>query len=207
MPTATVLFSGGLDSTFLIWYLRRIGFNVNAAFMHKTPTNTHDDEVFLNSLRMVEKLTGRSIPVTHLQYTALTKKSGQEVGRHLMFAGAVVPALVNMKSTHLALGVYDDAEGFIDTRPEFIEAMNVLFRKSDVPVSMLTMHPFANKLEVLKTLKDLNLLEKFVTTTEWCYKRSRAIFHWPTGARGCGTCKSCKIMARALKDLCEGEVC
>lgn len=212
---ALLLFSGGLDSTYMLIKLLMQGYTVTPLIGIKISSQyrTYDQSLAHNALSLVKNLqipTGQVHIAREFNYAHYALPSGQEVGRHLLFISPIINAALETKSSVVGIGLYADKKltTFPDARTPFVNAMRQMFKESDVPLKVMTLSE-PNKATVLAKLNKLKYIESVLHTARWCFMRSEDYMRVPgtdVSLKGCGKCLSCKIMKDQYKIFWEKHV-
>ena len=210
--TTVIAFSGGLDSTSLLWYLKERGdFVIAVSFIYGSKHNLYERQAVDNIKEFVKQngipdihfisvdistvfehtksdllLSGGSIPEGH--YEAENMKSTVVPGRNLIFASILASIAESNGATSIALGVHaGDHAIYPDCRESFITSLNAtLLESTDNKVRVEA--PF------LKFHKDTIAqcgveLAAPLHLTRTCYKNQPI---------ACGKCGSCQERLEAF---------
>ena len=234
MKKAAVLFSGGLDSTFVCYKLLKMGYEVHPITFRKDapehmscePVTIKDINIAINAMSMLD-----SIRITSKQesgilrdiywehyYPRIDKDGHTEHFRNLQFIASAASVCQAKQINELYIGEYDNGPaGHMDASSAFLGHMR----------EVLTMNPFKVKLRTLKTLrinakwhlleqlhKD-NIICEFLSAVRWCYKRNDFEMDYlylgnnkKAVAYGCSLnlCKSCQVMHRQINIFLDGLI-
>lgn len=210
---AVVIFSGGLDSTVLLAYLRKQGFEVYALSVdygqrhrvelehaHRLTQLTFQVPHKVADLRAVgrELLAGSSqtsdsIEVPQGHYAEESMKLTVVPNRNMIMLSVAIGWAVSLKAEFVAYGAHGgDHTIYPDCRPEFVEAMQTAAGLADWhPVAVTA--PFLNmtKADIVKLGAELGAP---MHKTWSCYdpRTVRELTHGAiTGYAHCGECGTC----------------
>jgi len=198
-----VIFSGGLDSTILLWYLRtKTSFNVEAFSVNYGQRHVRELEQaklitqklkiphIVLELPQLRTILGGSaltseIPVPHGMYDADNMKTTVVPNRNAILINlAVGYALsINAMAVYTAVHAGDHAV-YPDCRPSFIHAMDLAIRQATENTVVLAA-PFSNmsKTDIVGVTRGYPEITDLVLPYTWsCYEG---------GALHCGKCGTC----------------
>jgi 7-cyano-7-deazaguanine synthase len=204
---AICLFSGGVDSTTLLYHLLRAGHSVKAvsfdygqkhrkelAYAHRTcaKLNIEHHVIDLTTIKPLLKgsaLTDETIAVPEGGYADETMGLTVVPNRNMIFMAIAGAFAVSEKADVLAIAVHaGDHSLYPDCRPEFIEAFeNSLGLGNYHQVKVYAPYLLKNKKEIVKEGRELGI--DLEADTWSCYVG---------GERPCGKCGTCLERQAAL---------
>jgi len=193
-----LIYSGGLDSTVLLYYLRRQGHDVYSLSVDYGQRHRKEIEAAsaicgelgvehrVADLRTVRPLLGGSaltddLPVPEGRYDDVRMKQTVVPNRNMILLSLAIAWAVSLKADAVAYAAHaGDHPIYPDCRPVFIEAMRQAAELCDWhPVKLLT--PFADQRKTDLVRIGMELGVPFVQTWS-CYKG---------GTMHCGRCGTC----------------
>lgn len=178
-----LLLSGGLDSTTLLYDLRRSGMIVRCLMVDYGQRHVQE-LVFAKAHchRLGAIYTTMQIPIL-----GINDETWIVPNRNAILISLAVAEAIRTWTASVHIGCNaDDAEGFPDCRPEFIEVMNAANRAAHVNVEVLAPYQHKRKREIANTAKRLGVLYYDIWT---CYKG---------GSKPCGECPACLKLNAAM---------
>jgi len=170
-----VLWSGGMDSTFLIWKLLREGHEVTATYID-IMNNATKTKRELKSITKISKLFSvYSFTLLPTQHVSISPGHNMYLQQTVCW-GLVLPVCEDMDELHLGYIMNDDAVSFIPEIKQMFNGYKGLIQ--NLPKL---------KFPLLKYNKQYiwnNLPEKIRKHTTWCES--------PRIKDNCGTCIPCK---------------
>jgi 7-cyano-7-deazaguanine synthase len=209
-----LIYSGGLDSTTLLYYLRADGHQVRALSFNYGQRHARElvaaqaitarlgvEHVVMDLATLGrDLLTGSSqtdptVEVPEGHYAEESMKATVVPGRNLIMASIGLGWAASMKSDAIALGVHSgDHAIYPDCRPEWVDALRRISRINDWhPVELMTPFIRWSKGEIARMALRLNVP---IDETWTCYKGE---------AVPCGKCGSCVERAEALDEARGGS--
>lgn len=177
-----VLFSGGMDSALLLCALAASGEDVRAmAFDY----SQHHGGKELLAARLISKLLGVQLSMVCLPNIVRDGEPGAVVpARNMMFASYAANVVHREGGGDIYFGFCrEDAEGFADCRPDFIEALNSLFVTSGLDVCAHAPFIYMTKAEIMDRCVDLKHAEEVFFHSYSCYRGTQP---------PCGECDACR---------------
>ena len=215
MSQALVVFSGGQDSTTLLYWALKNYSQVDAITFDYGQRHRVELECAKNlcvklgvpqqlvSLDFLADFTPNALTHSHIEIRAQGAlkdlPSTFVPGRNALFLTLAAAAAVAKGYSEIVIGVCQtDYSGYPDCRQDFIESMqqslslamgqNILIR---TPLMSLT------KAETFQLAKDLGVLESVIEDSHTCYAGNRKDRH-PWGY-GCGTCPACDLREKGYR--------
>lgn len=178
-----LLLSGGLDSTTLLYDLRRSGMIVRCLLVDYGQRHVQE-LVFAKAHchRLGAIYTTMQIPMLGINDETWVVPNRNAILVSLALSEAI---RTWTKSVHIGCNS-DDAKDFPDCRPEFIEVMNAASKFAGGNVEVLAPYIHKRKRDIASTAKDLGVPFHDIWT---CYQG---------GAKPCGECPACIKLKAAL---------
>lgn len=201
-----LVYSGGMDSTTLLYQLLNAGDEVRAVSFNYGQRHKKEllcaakickklnvphvtiDVRSINKLMLGSALTSKNIKVPHGHYEDATMRSTVVPNRNMVFISLATAYAVSLKFDRIALAVHaGDHAIYPDCRPDFIKKVDAVTRIANYE-SIKVYAPFMNKSKTDIARIGRKLGVPFEET--WtCYQG---------GVKPCGKCGSCVERAEAL---------
>lgn len=188
------LFSGGLDSTVLLFDLLDQKCDVHCVmFDYGQAHRNRELSAARNVMQMLnfyskEKQQYHEIKLPNMGGSTLTGGNGSKVvpNRNAILISTAVALAVTAKAEAVTIACNkDDAADFPDCRPEFIAAMNAAAKAAGTGVEVCAPYVTLPKSEIVQIGRRLNV---DLQATWSCYKG---------GFNECGECDACKQRRKA----------
>ncbi len=206
MKKAILIYSGGMDSTALLYFLRSQGYEIRALGINYGQRHLKELEAArevcvslgvefrvadlssLKSLLAGSALTSEAIAVPEGHYTSETMKVTVVPNRNMLMLAAAIAWGISAGFESVAYGAHaGDHAIYPDCRPEFVQTMGQAARLCHFDaVEILTPFLHKTKAEIVKIGQDLNV--PFHLTWS-CYQG---------GEVHCGQCGTCSERAEAF---------
>lgn len=215
MKRAAVLFSGGLDSTYVCYKLLKMGYEVHPITFKKDNLTSdgvksiYDANVANDAFDFLTVMdTGGLQLIKWEVYDPVYDKDGHtEHFRNVKFIAQAASYCVSKQINELYIGEYDNGPaGHMDASSRFLGYMREVLTMNPFKVKLRTLKSLriSSKWDVLYRLKRDDIINRFLVTVRWCYNRDETMHtfsfdnfiygHW----YGCGECKSCEVFIRQL---------
>lgn len=209
---AIVLFSGGLDSTTLLYYAKTNGYDVECLVFDYGQRHKKEIEVARKIARHAKvkvRVVCFSLPWLGSSLLDKTKKvpehkninpkvipSTYVPARNLIFLSLAASFAEAVGATHIFIGANAiDYSGYPDCRPEFFKGLQNVFKKglkSGVEGKGLKIHaPFVQKTKAQIIRVGLKLDVPYAKTWS-CYQGKM---------NACGVCDSCRLRSKGFEEL------
>lgn len=204
MKKVILLFSGGLDSTFLAIKLLHEGWKVQP---FSWPGNIINSSYTL-IWNFVEKSTEHKqywlAPKT-LFYNAPPKYKNQlsheMIGRNFLFLSKAIELALEENAKAIAIGAYEhtkiDAQHMADGSQQFCDKLRQIMQISKIPLELITLRKYGNsKARIIEEacFKYNCYREELIQTVRFCLNYDETPHEW---GHGCGKCAACKNMKNA----------
>ena len=178
-----LLLSGGLDSTTLLYDLRRSGMIVMCLLVDYGQRHVQE----LTFAKAHCHRLGAIYTTMRIPMLGINEVSWVVPNRNAILISLAVSEAIRTWTTSVHIGCNaDDAEGFPDCSLDFIAAMNAANHAAQVDVEVLAPYIRKRKREIASTAKDLGVPPHEIWT---CYRG---------GATPCGECPACLKLKAAL---------
>lgn len=189
------LFSGGLDSTVLLFNMLAHKCRVRALIFDYG--QKHDNEIECARHTCLETRVHYQIVSLRdiFDGSSLIKGGRGSVvvpNRNMVFLSIAASIAASRRIPFVTIASNnDDKIGFPDCRPGFISSVDAILSKVELPVSARAPYLHLSKLEIVKRGR---LLGVDFDKTWSCYNG---------GATPCGNCKACKLRSSAMRGIQE----
>lgn len=203
-------FSGGLDSTVLLYNLRRMDVDIHCLSVHygqrheveleraasiTANLNFNEDHHQFADLSKLRRLlagssqTSRDVPVPEGHYTDESMKATVVPNRNMILLSLATAWAISLKATHVAYAAHQgDHAIYPDCRSQFVMMMDKTITLCDyAPPKLLTPFLYLRKEDIVSQGAELNV--PFAKTYS-CYKGM---------SRHCGKCGTCVERKEAFK--------
>ena len=201
---AVVLFSGGLDSTTVLYYALSKGYKCRCLIFNYG--QKHDKEI--KAAVKIAKITGCAYSIVKISLPwsndALTNKnkdvpvhnkitkfipSTYVPGRNTLFLSYALSYAQSAGANSVFIGVNSvDFSNYPDCTPEFINAYNGVLKSLKTKIKVKTPILNMNKARIIKLGTKLKVPYRYTWT---CYNGYN---------KPCGKCDSCKLRAKGFKE-------
>lgn len=209
MSNAVILFSGGMDSTYLALRMGPLHNIIRPVFFQAEngkKTKIDDYNMYKAWQYVHVELGDKWLPPETYPYQSFVKPDGHEIGRALMFVSAAVTEALKLDADTIYVGAYAERKDvvnpvtyFPDAQMKFNSAMQRLLSASAIGIKWKHIPYPTTKALILYELYHQGKLNKFIDNVRWCYARSvrRMPLHYIDTARGCGKCGACLTFMQA----------
>lgn len=216
MPTnknkILILFSGGVDSTYMVFNFLRNGYEVYPLFFDKEGIYSIADrsaayKAYRWLIEYQKAGTGKLHPLLMQKYEPVLDGT-EEKGRHLYMLGVAVIEALKHGCGRIGIGVYDaddeqagDTLIYPDSTVWFISAYRAAMKLSQVGIYLDTLGDMARS-DIFYEINADGFLHGFCSSVSFCYNRIEDKALLPeVPLRGCGHCTKCLETINYFKEF------
>jgi 7-cyano-7-deazaguanine synthase len=204
MKKAIILFSGGLDSTTVLYYVLHKKYECRCLLFDYGQRHKKELKSALKILKLLKvdfKIIKIKLPCSYDSLTnknktiPVNKKIAQTIpstyvpGRNTLFLSYGLSFAESIKAGEIFIGANAlDFSGYPDCRPQFIKAYNFLIKSLGLKIKISAPLIHKTKAQIIKLGRKLKVPYHFTWS---CYSGLK---------QPCGKCDSCKLRAKGFKE-------
>lgn len=201
---AVVLFSGGLDSTTVLYYALSKGYKCHCLIFNYGQKHNKEIKTAVKLAKKVkvpytivnlllpwsnDALTNKNTKIPQHKNTPKGIPVTYVPGRNTLFLSYGLSCAESIKADSIFIGVNSvDFSNYPDCTPEFIKAYNNMLKSLKLKISVKAPLLTKNKAQIIKFGNSLNVPYELTWT---CYSGN---------IKPCKKCDSCKLRARGFKE-------